>query len=180
MPHIHTIEGQHDLTTSAFIIRSIDDVPHLLLHMHKKHGKLLQPGGHVELHESPWQAIAHELVEETGYSLHELQVLQPAHSLATLPGITMHPVPSSLNTHAIEGSEPLHHHTDLAYTFLAAHPPAHTPHTNESQDLRWLTLQDLELLTPSEMYPDTIHLCRHSLTAVLGDWTPVPSSRYSL
>jgi 8-oxo-dGTP pyrophosphatase MutT (NUDIX family) len=56
MPHIHTGPGEHDHTASAVIIRNESDGPKVLLHLHKKLNRLLQPGGHVELHETPWQA----------------------------------------------------------------------------------------------------------------------------
>ena len=58
MAHIHNEPGQHDLTVSAFIINVSDkENPKILLCRHKKLGKLLQPGGHVELDENPWQAV---------------------------------------------------------------------------------------------------------------------------
>jgi 8-oxo-dGTP diphosphatase len=66
MAHIHTKPGQHDFTASAFIIRIDTPKPKVLLHMHKKLGVLLQPGGHIELNENPWQAVHHEIEEETG------------------------------------------------------------------------------------------------------------------
>lgn len=46
MAHIHTNPGEHDLTASAFIVRDDFAKPRLMLHMHKKLGVLLQPGGH--------------------------------------------------------------------------------------------------------------------------------------
>ena len=63
MAHIHDQPNQHDLTACAFIIRQVDGEWRCLVHMHKKLGKLLQIGGHVELHETPWQSVAHELRE---------------------------------------------------------------------------------------------------------------------
>lgn len=180
MPHIHTQPGQHDITTSAFIIRMINDVPHMLLHLHKKHGKLLQPGGHVELHETPWQAIAHELEEETGYSLDELDILQPSGMITSLPGIVMHPVPSTLNTHRIDNQQEAHYHTDMAFTFVAAAPPTRKPQEGESQDLRWLTLGDIDSLDDSEIYPDTVELCRHAFVVTLQDWPQIPAKSFSV
>jgi len=53
MSHIHTNPGEHDQTVSAFIIRTDTAEPELLLHVHKKLGVLLQPGGHIELNETP-------------------------------------------------------------------------------------------------------------------------------
>ena len=66
MAHIHTQPGQHDHTASAYIIRTDLDTPRIMLHLHRKIGKYLQFGGHVELNETPWQAVVHELREESG------------------------------------------------------------------------------------------------------------------
>jgi len=63
MAHIHTQPGQHDHTASAYIVRTDFDEPKIMLHLHRKIGKYLQFGGHVELHETPWQAVVHELRE---------------------------------------------------------------------------------------------------------------------
>lgn len=180
MPHIHTEPGQHDLTASAFIIRQVEGVPHILFHLHKKHAKLLQPGGHVETSETPWQAIAHELEEETGYKLHDLEVLQPAGMLKSLPGIVMHPIPSTFNTHSINTDNGLHYHTDAAFTFIATDIPSSKPHEGESQDLRWLSLQDIEKLKGGEIYPDTVDLCRHAVEVTLRDWQPVSTSEFAV
>lgn len=180
MPHIHTGLGEHDQTTSAFIIRMIDDVPHLLLHLHKKHGKLLQPGGHVELNETPWQAIAHELEEETGYNIQDLSILQPQDALTNLQGSVLHPIPGSFNTHSIDGQTNTHYHTDLGFVFIATNPPANKPHEGESQDLRWMTLGDIEQLNSSEIYQDTVELCRHSINVTLRDWTPIPAVSFTV
>lgn len=180
MPHIHTKPGQHDLTASAFIIRLIDDVPHILFHLHKKHAKLLQPGGHVEISETPWQAIAHELEEETGYRLDELTVLQPKGMLTNLPGVVMHPIPSTFNTHSIDTQAGVHYHTDAAFTFIAANTPSAQPHEGESQDLRWLSLQDIEQLDEGQIYPDTVSLCRHAIEVTLKDWQPVSTREFTV
>lgn len=64
MSHIHSGNNQHDLTVTAYIVRIDTPEPQALLHLHKKLGVLLPVGGHVELSETPWQAIAHELEEE--------------------------------------------------------------------------------------------------------------------
>jgi len=41
--------------------------PRIILHKHRKLNKLLQFGGHVELDETPWQAVLREIAEESGY-----------------------------------------------------------------------------------------------------------------
>lgn len=99
MPHIHTEPGQHDQTASAFIIRTDTPEPAVLFHMHKKVHILLQPGGHIELHETPWQAVLHEIHEETGYELSQLTILQPQQRIRTLSGAVNHPMLINQNTH---------------------------------------------------------------------------------
>ena len=69
MGHIHNGLNDHDFTVSAFIIRKDKNVNKLLLHRHKKLGKYIQIGGHVEVSENPIQALAHELKVESGYDL---------------------------------------------------------------------------------------------------------------
>jgi 8-oxo-dGTP pyrophosphatase MutT (NUDIX family) len=103
MSHIHTKLGEHDVTSSAFIVRFDTPKPQLLLHQHKSLGKLLQPGGHVELTENPWQSVLREITEETGYELSQLQVLQPKDRLASLANAILHPVAVCVNTHDFGG-----------------------------------------------------------------------------
>ena len=141
MPHIHTGSGEHDVTTSAYIVRMQDDEPVVLVHMHRKFKKLMQAGGHIELTETPWAALAHELTEETGYTLGELSVLQPnAHRVIVTNAVT-HPTPFLINTHKISND---HYHTDLCYAFVARTVPDALPAVDESQDLRWLTMAELK------------------------------------
>src|ERR1035437_9256827 len=98
MAHIHTNPGEHDQTASAFIVRTDKAEPELLLHVHKILGVLLQPGGHVELDENPWNAICHEIVEETGFDLGQLMILQPKLRIDSIEGAILHPVPLVHNT----------------------------------------------------------------------------------
>lgn len=140
MPHIHTLPDQHDMTVSAYIVRVDQSEPLCLVHMHRKMGKLMQAGGHIELSETPWQSITHELVEETGYTLSELKVAQ--HTAERIEqGVNInHPVPFCMNTHSV-GNE--HSHSDLCYGFVAEGPAAQLPAGGESVDLRWLSLADM-------------------------------------
>ena len=101
MPHIHTQPNQHDASVTMFIICMDGNQPQLLMHMHRKLGKLMPPGGHVELDETPWAAVSHELQEETGYRLTELDIMQPKLRMKSARGITIHPQPFASNTHAV-------------------------------------------------------------------------------
>src|SRR5437879_1527745 len=99
MPHIHTKPGQHDHTASAYIVRIDGKEPKILLHKHKKSGKYQQFGGHIELDETPWQAVLHEIKEESGYDAKQLMLLQPKERLKSLGDADQHPVPVCHNTH---------------------------------------------------------------------------------
>lgn len=140
MPHIHNEPDQHDMTVSGYIVRVDGDEPRCLVHMHKKIGKLMQIGGHIELNETPWAAIAHELEEESGYQLSELKVVQYTADRVVDANNVSHPTPFLMNTHNV-GNE--HYHSDLCFGFVALGLPAQNMADGESADLRWLTLSEL-------------------------------------
>ena len=62
MTHIHE---KIDFTASVYIVR--DDK--VLLHVHKKTGHWLPPGGHIELDEDPKQAALREAKEVSGLDI---------------------------------------------------------------------------------------------------------------
>ncbi len=141
MPHIHTEPNHHDMTVSAWIFREVAGERKVFVHMHRKIQKYMEVGGHMELDETPWQTVAHELEEESGYALDELEMYQPEYMPQTLKGWTVHPVPVFLNTYQ---PVPGHYHTDICYAFYAANSPKRKPAEEESQDVRWFTLDELE------------------------------------
>jgi 8-oxo-dGTP pyrophosphatase MutT (NUDIX family) len=97
-----------------------------VLHLHKRLGGWMQPGGHVDPGESPWQAALRETTEETG-----LPVRHPD-SGPELIHVDAHPAGP-------------HVHLDLRYLLLSEDAdPA--PATGESPDVRWFSLPEaLEL-----------------------------------
>ncbi|MBL8121963.1 NUDIX domain-containing protein [Candidatus Saccharibacteria bacterium] len=141
MPHIHTQPGQHDITVSAYIVRQHKGVWHCLVHMHKKLKVLMQVGGHVELDETPWQSLRHELAEEAGFSLAELDVLQHSGRMPQVSGAVVHPTPLFSNTHKV-GAD--HFHSDYCYGFVATRLPSGNVSAGEPDDLRWYTIDDLQ------------------------------------
>ena len=177
MAHIHTNFGEHDLTASAFIVRDDLSEPQILLHMHKKLSVLLQPGGHVELSEDPWQAIEHELREEAGYTFDELEVLQPEDRMLSLSGTKLHPMPLNINTHKFD-SEGAHRHTDISFAFLAHAEPILLPADGESKDVRWVSIEQLQALQTNEIFDDVREICMFVLTTVLKDWERVSTKAY--
>lgn len=179
MAHIHTEQGQHDHTASAFIVRIDQAEPRLLLHKHKKLGMLLQPGGHIELHETPWQAVTREVREETGYELDQLQLLQPAARVKRLSVAKLHPVPVLHNTHAFDEHGD-HYHTDIVYALVTNELPRHSVGAEESTDLRWLTRAELAVLTDKETYPDIHPVVEFIFDVCLPQWERLPATQVEL
>lgn len=176
MPHIHTEPGQHDHVVTAYIIRTDFEEPKGLLHMHRKVHKLLSIGGHIELNETPWQAIAHELREESGYDLEVLKILQPKDRILQLTDGILHPQPVIMNTHTY--SDANHSHTETAYAFVATAPPKHSMDEGESTDLRWYTPAELEDLSDDEVVPLAVDIYRHLFNVCLKHWVPVDTSEF--
>lgn len=177
MPHIHTQPGQHDQTASALIFRCDEDEPRVLLHMHKKLGRYMQPGGHVELHETPWQAIMHELEEETGYLPEQLTVLQPDFAIFHLSEAVIHPVAFAANTHGFPGID--HRHTDTLYLLEVSADPQSKPADGESTDFLWATASDIEMMK-SDQTRVNFNIVELALAAfdVIKHWQRVPVNRF--
>lgn len=178
MAHIHTKPGQHDITISAYIIRTDESEPKVLVHIHKKFGKLMQIGGHIELNETPWQALAHELVEESGYDISELKVLQPSENISPVAHAVIHPVPLVMNTHMVTAD---HFHSDLAYGFTVDHIPRALPGEDESGDLRWLTLDELKRDVDQELaLPDVWNIYTTIITSYLPSYAQIDAQKFAL
>jgi 8-oxo-dGTP pyrophosphatase MutT (NUDIX family) len=180
MPHIHNEPGQHDFTVSAYIVRTVDPAtgmgiePVILLHMHNKFHKLLQPGGHVELNENPWEAVQHEIVEETGYDFKQLTVMQ----LIGLhvknmrnPKTIQHPTPLSLYTHEVNEN---HKHTDISFLFVTEELPNNVPAAGESTEFYWMTAEQLNQLNAEEIASGTADVAPVALEIVSSpnNWEP--------
>lgn len=95
----------------------------VLLHLHRRLGMWLQPGGHLEPGETPWEAAIRESVEETGLTLRFAGDREPA-----LFHIDVHPAGAHL-------------HLDLRY-LLEADDQDPDPPLGESQEVRWFRLEE--------------------------------------
>ena len=90
----------------------------VVLHLHKRLQLWLQPGGHIDAGELPWEAAVREASEETGLAV-ELSNGELAH-------VDVHPGPRG------------HTHLDLRYIVLGA-DAAPKPPPDESQQVRWFS-----------------------------------------
>jgi 8-oxo-dGTP pyrophosphatase MutT (NUDIX family) len=184
MPHIHREAGQHDATSSAYIVLEQPETePRIVLHVHKKLHIWMQFGGHVELTETPWQAMAHESIEESGYSLAELKLLQPHVRLDALDGATSHPLPVNENTHLIDthdGTPQPHYHTDRAYAFVAESMPKRPPGEGESKDIKAMTIGEVRAIETGMIPESTRQIALFVLEKVLPTYDQVNPSQYEL
>jgi 8-oxo-dGTP pyrophosphatase MutT (NUDIX family) len=124
------------VTGSAIITGSRGTV----LHLHKRLHRWLQPGGHLDRGETPWDAALRESVEETGMPLAH------AGGAPTLVHLDVHP--------AAKG----HVHLDLRY-LLEAPDVDPAPPPDESQDVRWFPWPDA-LAAADEALVDALERCR--------------------
>ncbi|MGH9101266.1 MAG: NUDIX hydrolase [Acidimicrobiales bacterium] len=96
-----------------------------VLHLHRRLGRWLQPGGHVDAGESAPQAAQREAWEETG-----LDVAHPEGG-PTLLHLDVHPAADD------------HVHLDLRYLLLAPDREPR-PGPGESPDVEWFSWEDAE------------------------------------
>lgn len=176
MPHLHTKPGEHDHTASAFIIRLDGDEPRIVLHMHKKLNRLLQFGGHVETLENPFQAVIHEIREESGYELDQLQLLQPVERVKAVTGAILHPVPLCHNTHPFNDE---HFHTDSGYAFVTEESPRNAVEKDESADIRLLSRDQLADLPEDQTFESVRTPALFMFDVCLDKWERVDPALFA-
>ncbi len=114
-------------TASAIIIGSRG----LILHNHKKFGIWIQPGGHIDKDESPWDCAIRESFEETG-----LEVVHPS-SGPYLLHISCH----------VAGDR---YHMDFQYLLIGEDRDPIAP-AGESQEIGWFGLVEAKSLADHSM-----------------------------
>ena len=133
MPHLHE---KIDFTVAVFVVAS----RRVLLVHHRRLGKWLPLGGHVELDEDPEQAAHREVREESGLEIEILGERPPT----TEPGTRALIAPRFLDIHRISDS---HEHIGMIYL---ARPTSGSPRLapEEHHAIRWCSEEDLERLDP--------------------------------
>ena len=115
------------VTASCFIVDPAGG--RLLLHHHRRLGRWLQMGGHVEPDEAPRDAARREGEEESG--LGDLRLA------GAIVDLDVHAIPAGRG-------EPDHLHFDVRYVASTARPEAIRIVPAESNDLAWFALRDAE------------------------------------
>ena len=131
-----------DFTVSVFIVHA----EQVLLVHHRKLGKWLPIGGHIEIGEDPEAAAKREALEESGLAI-ELVGARPPREF---PGTTILTAPSYLDIHDIKGD---HRHIGMIY-FAQAATSEITLAEAEHHAIRWFTLK--ELGDPAWQVPEAI------------------------
>jgi len=98
-----------------------------ILHLHRRLGRWLQPGGHIEVGESPWDAATRETEEETG-----LEVEHPSSG------------PKLLHLDVHEAALG-HTHLDLRYLVLSTGSDPR-PQVGESPHAKWFSWDEAEAM----------------------------------
>jgi 8-oxo-dGTP pyrophosphatase MutT (NUDIX family) len=119
-----------------------------VLHWHKRLGGWMQPGGHVDPGEAPWQAAVRETVEETG-----------------LPA--RHPASGPLLIHLDAHPAGAHFHLDLRYLLLSEDVEP-SPPQGESQQVRWFPLAEAMEAADDALIDGLVRL-KSEVFPLLGD-----------
>ncbi len=128
--------NDHHLTVGAFVVSSRG----MILHLHKRLGIWVQPGGHVDAGETPEEACVREVSEETGL---EVRHLDPAR----LFHVDVHPGPSG------------HTHYDLRYV-VASEPRDPSPPPGESPEVYWFDFDEAAERAADDLAPVVRKLAR--------------------
>ena len=127
-----------------------------LLLLHRKLGKWLPPGGHIDPHELPDIAALREVHEETGLGVALLDAGEP---LGTVKRLAQ---PLCILQETIA---PEHEHIDLIYVARVLQGELrHAP--EESHEARWYTAEEL---CGNEVAADVAALGRQAI-ALVADW----------
>lgn len=133
------------LTGSALVLDASGQ--RTLVMLHTKLNRWLQPGGHADGdHELAGVALK-EACEETG-----------------IDGLRVHVPAVDIDIHAVDHGDHLGEHLHLDLRFVVVAPPGAVESRNhESQELRWVTLAELEDLADE---PSLVRLARRGFTLV--------------
>lgn len=126
---------QRHLVTSVFVFNPENHK--FLMIKHKKVGKWLQPGGHLEKGENPHEAGIREVFEETGINVKIINKLAISEYI----------------------SEKTHVHVDFSYLAYPFKNQKETVNHDETDGLSWFSLRKI-LSDDFETFEDVRFLCK--------------------
>jgi 8-oxo-dGTP pyrophosphatase MutT (NUDIX family) len=155
----------HYVATSYVYDRNTD---RFLLVWHKKSGKLLPPGGHLNSGEEPYKGAQRELLEEIGVEGHLLNLLEAPQvetpTVAQLPSpfcILHERIPAG-----VEGEE--HMHIDFVYVVEIPSLELFHLHTEEVSHAKWFRSKDIDHI---DTYENVKQVCR-AISAISKGMSP--------
>jgi len=150
--HIHE---KIDFTVAIFVVHEAK----VLVVLHRKLGKWLPLGGHIELDEDPEVAALREAKEESGLEVELVGERPPT----TGPGTRALIAPRFLDIHRISAT---HEHIGMIYW---ARPKSGSVSlaTEEHHDIRWCSSEELDRLEPA-MSDAVKWYCRKAIEEVGG------------
>jgi len=151
-------------TATVYILN--DEKSQVLLVHHKKLGKWLPPGGHIDPNETPPEAAVREAKEETGL---DVELIKQENIWIERPNAKslVRPYLCLLEEIPAHGAHPAHQHIDQIFVGRAAGGDSH-PNGDEVHEMRWFSLEDLKCLNPEvdifEETLETIHILLKDLS----------------
>lgn len=131
-------KGEKHFCSSVWILTKKTPRRVLLVH-HKKLGKWLQPGGHVEIYENPIETAVREVFEETGinirFMLKKINKIDKDGSFLPIPDFLME------QTIPVYKDEPQHYHIDINYVVKVKQEELKF-NPEESNEIGWFTKKD--------------------------------------
>lgn len=141
MPHIHTAKGQFDFTVSGYLVYKNTT----LLIKHKYLPIWTPPSGHIELYQTPIEALFMEIKEESGIDASHLELVETqsyTQSFKRGEAVAL-PLPFDMDHHAITDT---HRHINLAYIVKTTTNDVQ-PGPGESNTFKWFTADELRDFT---------------------------------
>ncbi len=138
MPHIHTGTGELDFTVCGYIVHDNKT----LLIKHKYLPIWTPPAGHIEVDQTPIEALYNEIHEEAGIPASSLTLIPTQKydpSFVRTPTAEELPLPFDFEVHDIVDG---HRHINVSYVLVSATNHVE-PGEGESNTFKWFTVDEL-------------------------------------
>lgn len=152
MPHIHE---KIDFAVNVYIVCQ-DKV---LLRKHDKYDVWLGPGGHIELHEDPNEAVIREAWEETGLRVKLLDTREYIEESLEYKELIP---PMALNRHQIDAK-----HEHISFEYIATSETqrvAPQEKSDASSNFKWYSYEEID--TADELRPHVRFLAKKAIEKV--------------